>query len=250
MNDIMKRALEAAKTTEKEAENAAKNATTASLKNIFSDAITSVKARRDGRKAEERLEEGKKITFKPKSLRYTYEDRANTNFNSKWKPSDGKANPEDELSPEGYFRPQTAKKINGKAKYLNEKRNGVNPDRLDDFNQTNRRFFSRMDKGNQTTNERRNISVDSTAIKKFTYDPKTQGLTVQFQGNSKQYFYPGVPEELIRQWIEASSKGEFFLSNIHDQYSMNPSHKHSTNVKNTKFYKWFRKNYKGPRKTK
>lgn len=254
MNEIMKNALEAAKTAEKQSDKAAgeaektaekteKKSITGILKDIFHSAASSIKSRKDGREAEKRLDDNKSISFKPKSLRYTYEDRANTDLNSKWKPADKNANPDDKLSPKGYFRPMTSKKIN-----KNYDRSVENPDRLEDFYKTNKEFFKNEDEKNDTYNERRNISIDSTAIKQFDYDPKTQGLTVQFQGNSKKYFYPKVPVELIKKWIEANSKGEFFLSNIHDQYSMNPSHKHSTNVANKNWYKWFKKNYKGAKK--
>lgn len=248
----MKQALEEAKSAGKEAKSAEKETekeTTekkglkGTLKDIFQSAVSSIKSQKDGREAVKRLDENKSIKFKPKSFRYTYEDRANSNLNSKWKPKDGDSNPDDKLSPNGYFRPQTAKAINGKYD-----RSVENPDRLEDFNKTNKNFFKEADEANQTDNERRNISVDSTAIKQFDYNPKDEGLTVQFQGSNKKYFYPRVPVELIKKWIEASSKGEFFLSNIHDQYSMNPSHKHSNNVKNKNFYKWFRKNYKGGKK--
>lgn len=213
------------------------------LKDIFSQAVSKARSHTDGNEAQKQLNDNKKISFSPKSLRYTYADRSNFNLNSKWKPSDKNASPDDKLSPRDYFRPKTSKNINGKYD-----RSVVNPDRLEDFYRTNKEFFEKKDKMNRTNNERRNIAIDSTAIKNFSYDPKTEGLTVQFQGNSKKYFYPGVPVDLIRKWIDASSKGEFFLSNIHDQYSMNPSHRHSTNVKNKDFYKWFKKNYKRGKK--
>lgn len=249
MNEIMKKALEEAKKTENEADKAAstaeKKGIKGTLKDIFHSAASSVKSHRDGREALKRLDDNKSIVFKPKSLRYTYEDRANTDLNSKWKPSDKNNNPDDELSPKGYFRPMTSKRIN-----KNYDRSVENPDRLEDFYNTNKAFFKSKDEANTTTNERRNISIDSTAIKQFSYDPKTEGLTVQFQKNSKKYFYPRVPVSLIKQWIEANSKGEFFLSNIHDQYSMNPSHRHSTNVKNKNWYKWFKKHYNSGAKKK
>jgi len=221
------------------------------IKNIFSNALNKAKYaftdKSNGTKAYERLENDERITFKPKSLRYTYSNRPDNKFDKKWKPGDSE-NPDDKLSPEGYFRPETAKKINRAYD-----RSVENPDREEDFNKTNRDFFKEKDEENSKNeetkyNERRNISVDSTCIKKFDYDPKNEGLTVQFQGNSKKYFYPKVPKSLIKKWMEASSKGEYFLSNIHDQYSMNPSHKSKNNRRNKNFYKWFKKNYKGSKK--
>ena len=63
--------------------------------------------------------------------------------------------------------------------------------------------------------------VPSTAIKKMKYDPKTRELWVTFQGSNKKYWYPRVPEEKVREMMAAPSKGEYFMNNIHDQYSVN-----------------------------
>lgn len=63
-------------------------------------------------------------------------------------------------------------------------------------------------------------SVSSSALSNVNYDPDTEALNVQFNGSSKHYFYPAVPLELVQALLRAPSKGEFFMKNIHDQYSM------------------------------
>lgn len=63
-------------------------------------------------------------------------------------------------------------------------------------------------------------SIPSTAIANIRYNPKTEGLNVKFQGGKTSYFYPAVPLELVQRWLKAPSKGEFFMKNIHDQYSI------------------------------
>ena len=57
-------------------------------------------------------------------------------------------------------------------------------------------------------------------IKNIQYDPKTELLRVKFSSGNKTYDYPGVPLELVEALMKAPSKGEFFMANIHDQYSM------------------------------
>ena len=158
-----------------------------SIKNIFSNAIT---------KAYKRLDEGKQITLSPKSDRYTYENQEDTNYDKNWKPETEEE--KKTLSPAGYFR-------KGEEEAVKQEK-GINDTNEDLYN-------------------KKQISIPSTALSSINYDPDTEGLTVKFQGNSKSYFYPGVPLELVEALLKAPSKGEFFLANIHDQYTMNPGHK-------------------------
>lgn len=158
-----------------------------SIKNIFSNAIT---------KAYKRLDEGKQITLSPKSDRYTYENQEDTNYDKNWKPETEEE--KKTLSPAGYFR-------KGEEAAVKQEK-GINDTNEDLYN-------------------KKQISIPSTALSSINYDPDTEGLTVKFQGNSKSYFYPGVPLELVQALLKAPSKGEFFLANIHDQYTMNPGHK-------------------------
>lgn len=158
-----------------------------SIKNIFSNAIT---------KAYKRLDEGKQITLSPKSDRYTYENQEDTNYDKNWKPETEEE--KKTLSPAGYFR-------KGEEAAVKQEK-GINDTNEDLYN-------------------KKQISIPSTALSSINYDPDTEGLTVKFQGNSKSYFYPGVPLELVEALLKAPSKGEFFLANIHDQYTMNPGHK-------------------------
>jgi glutaredoxin 2 len=93
--------------------------------------------------------------------------------------------------------------------------------------------------------------VPSTAIKKIKYDPKTQELYVTFQGSNKKYWYPRVPKEKIEELMAAPSKGEYFMKNIHDQYSVNyqlhknhdPQNNKNANSTIKNYYKKMRKDY-------
>ena len=185
------------------------------IKNIFSNAIT---------RAYKRLDDGKEITVSPKSDRYTYDNQEDTNYDKNWKPET--AEERKTLSPSGYFR-------KGETESVKEER-GINKDNEDLYN-------------------KKQISIPSTAISKINYDPDTEGLTVQFQGENKKYFYPGVPLELVQSLMKAPSKGEFFMANIHDQYTMNPGHRPVGQSKTYgemtkravgKFFKKYKKAYK------
>lgn len=186
-----------------------------SIKDIFSNAI---------KRAYKRLDEGKEITISPKSDRYTYDFQEDTNYDKNWKPET--AEEKKTLSPAGYFRRDELESV--------KKERGINKDNEDLYN-------------------KKQISIPSTAIASINYDPDTEGLTVKFQGNSKSYFYPAVPLELVQALLKAPSKGEFFMANIHDQYTMNPGHRpvgQSDTYGNmgkkavNKFFKKYKKAYK------
>jgi glutaredoxin 2 len=98
--------------------------------------------------------------------------------------------------------------------------------------------------------------IPSTAIKKFKYDPKTEELYVTFQGSNKKYWYPRVPKEKIEEMMNAPSKGEYFMQNIHDQYSVNyqlhKTHSPQSNMASNRaikgYYKKMQKAYNKGRK--
>lgn len=86
-------------------------------------------------------------------------------------------------------------------------------------------------------------SISSTAIDRIKYDPDTEGLNVKFTSGSKSYFYPAVPLELIQAFLKASSKGKFFMANIHDQYSMYGKDHSKKDKKQQKGIKTYMKSY-------
>ena len=50
--------------------------------------------------------------------------------------------------------------------------------------------------------------IHSTAIEGVRYNPKSKNLYVKFvNGNNKEYLYPNVPQETVREYIKAPSKG-------------------------------------------
>ena len=53
--------------------------------------------------------------------------------------------------------------------------------------------------------------AESTCIDSWDYDPITLDLDVYFVSNpSKAYRFPGVPKSVIKRWINAPSKGQFY----------------------------------------
>lgn len=65
--------------------------------------------------------------------------------------------------------------------------------------------------------------LDSSAIRRVTYNPKSQKMNVQFVGKGKQYTYVGVPEDVYDDFVNSSSAGKFFNDNIKDDYIAVPS---------------------------
>jgi hypothetical protein len=65
--------------------------------------------------------------------------------------------------------------------------------------------------------------LDSSAIRRVTYNPKTQKMNVQFVGTGKQYTFVGVPEDVYDDFINSSSAGQFFNDNIKNDYIAEPS---------------------------
>ena len=65
--------------------------------------------------------------------------------------------------------------------------------------------------------------LDSSAIRRVTYNPTTQKMNVQFVGKGKQYTFVGVPEDVYDDFINSSSAGQFFNDNIKDDYIAEPS---------------------------
>lgn len=101
-----------------------------------------------------------------------------------------------------------------------------------------KKAFDKSNKGDQI-----DTSISSTAIDRIKYDPDTEGLNVKFTSGSKSYFYPAVPLELIQAFLKASSKGKFFMANIHDQYSMYGKDHSKKDKKQQKGIKTYMKSY-------
>ena len=166
-------------------------------------------------KIDEALNAGKKITIKaPKSERYTYLPNVTGKALEKFKPETREE--KDTLSPIGFFRQgeideernkKIAEKIREAAAQLGRKKLTKGQEKLVTAQAQSEQMYTQ--------------DVPSTAIKKMKYDPKTRELWVTFQGSSKKYWYPRVPEEKVREMMAAPSKGEYFMNNIHDQYSVN-----------------------------
>ena len=61
------------------------------------------------------------------------------------------------------------------------------------------------------------ISVDSSMIDSIGYDPKNKLLEIKFL-SSHIYHYEDVPPEIFDEFLNADSKGRFFLDYIEDEY--------------------------------
>lgn len=161
------------------------------------------------------LNDNKTITINsPKSERYTYLPGTAGKWLSKFTPETREE--KDTLSPIGFFRvgereterqKKVAERIRAAASLMG--RDELTPDQAELVTkQAEREMPYTQD-------------IPSTAIKKMKYDPRTKELWVTFQGSNKKYWYPRVPKEKIEEMMAAPSKGEYFLNNIHDQYSVN-----------------------------
>ena len=177
----------------------------------------------DRRSQTELLDSGKTFTITaPTSSRFTFNEKLSPDSKAvkNFTPTTDKQ--KETLSPEGYFRQgdinrirQTLidRAIKKRQEQLKAEGKEMSPERAAEIKQ--RAEDSRLYEA----------QVPSTAIRKIKYNPKTKELFVTFNGNSKTYWYPKVPEEEVRHLMEAQSKGEYFLRNIHDQYTANPGHK-------------------------
>ena len=196
------------------------------INDLFSRVMSAFRNTSDSTKVYNQVNEGKKITYSPKSDRYTFGNQQDTDYNKNWKPE----TPEEKktLSPQGYFRVgerkearETLKKdifqsaldrIRNENKHASDESQVIaNPKK-----EAEKEAEAIL---NDEYNEKQ-VSVDSTAIANIDYDPKSEGLKVRFVGGNKDYFFPAVPLEVVQAWLKAPSKGEFFRQKIFDQYSM------------------------------
>ena len=97
-----------------------------------------------------------------------------------------------------------------------------------------------------TATGRVHVSRSAAKIQLFMQIPERM-----WDEENKKYWYPRVPKEKIEELMAAPSKGEYFMQNIHDQYSVNYQLHGNHNPENTKtsnrhinnYYKKMRKNY-------
>jgi hypothetical protein len=64
------------------------------------------------------------------------------------------------------------------------------------------------------------MTEQSTAIDRIRYKENHGKLFVRFRGGG-EYVYVGVPGEVHRSFVEAESKGGYFVSEIRDRYPYN-----------------------------
>ena len=63
------------------------------------------------------------------------------------------------------------------------------------------------------------IKINSSAISGAKYDVENQLLKIQFKGNSQWYSSFSVPEYVINEFEEADSQGQYWNSNIKNNYT-------------------------------
>jgi len=64
------------------------------------------------------------------------------------------------------------------------------------------------------------MHVVSEAIRDIRYDAERTKLFVRFR-DGDEYVYVGVPGEVHRSFVDAESKGAFFVREIRDRYPYN-----------------------------
>ena len=188
----------------------------------------------------------------------SYGNREDNKYDKKWTP---KTKEEKEtLSPSGYYR-QGDRESERKSLMSGIFNAALNRAKNEDQERVNK-LKSEGKKARRTSNKKlteiaekeaeeqfnneyreKQISVPSTAIKNIQYDPDTEGLTAQFASSGKKYFYPSVPLELVQALMKAPSKGEFFMANIHDQYSIYGKDHSKKDKKQQKGIKTYMKSY-------
>lgn len=62
------------------------------------------------------------------------------------------------------------------------------------------------------------VRVRSTAISQVGYDNETKRMYVDFHDSRPQYEFCGVPEQVFKDFVSASSVGTFYHRNIKDHY--------------------------------
>lgn len=215
----------------------------AKLKERFNNTSSSNIEEQD--KIKQSLDAGKTINVKtPKSERYTYYAGLAGKKLEKFRPETSEE--KDTLSPIGFFRTgerqseaqkKIQERIKAAASMMNQKELTPDQEKLVTAQAQREQPFTQ--------------DIPSTAIKKFKYDPKTEELYVTFQGSNKKYWYPRVPKEKIEEMMNAPSKGEYFMQNIHDQYSVNyqlhknhkPENNKASNRAIKNYYKKMQKAY-------
>lgn len=60
--------------------------------------------------------------------------------------------------------------------------------------------------------------MPSTSIRRSSYDPQTQVLSVWFVTSGKRYDYEAVPPEIYAAFRNAFVKGRFFNEHIRDHF--------------------------------
>ena len=62
------------------------------------------------------------------------------------------------------------------------------------------------------------LSVKSSLIDKAGYDPETKVLSIQMNNSSDVYTYEAVPQAVYDDFLEADSKGAYYVKHIKGQY--------------------------------
>ena len=229
------------------------------MANVLSNIFNTLKERFSGTsssdieqndKLKQSLDAGKTIKINtPKSERYTYYAGLAGKKLEKFKPETQEE--KDTLSPIGFFRTgerdaeaqkKIQERIKAAASMMQQKELTPDQEALVTAQAQREQPFTQ--------------DIPSTAIKQLKYDPKTEELYVTFQGSNKKYWYPRVPKEKVEELMEAPSKGEYFLKNIHDQYSVNyqlhgnhkPENNKTSNRHIKNYYKKMQKAYNKGRK--
>ena len=61
-------------------------------------------------------------------------------------------------------------------------------------------------------------AVESSLIERVAYDAETRTLSVQMHNSSDTYLYKDVPPSLFEKFLEADSKGAFYVKKIKNQF--------------------------------
>ena len=64
------------------------------------------------------------------------------------------------------------------------------------------------------------FTFKASVIRRLGYDPITNIMYIDFEGSDVDLPYPGIPEELFRSFVAASSLTKFYNSQIKNSYEI------------------------------
>lgn len=82
-------------------------------------------------------------------------------------------------------------------------------------------LYTADDIADMQVDAKKETSVASSAIDKINYNPKTGDLDIKYKSGKKEYRFPKVPAEVVKEFLDSPSKGKYLAYIIKPRYSIN-----------------------------